>query len=87
MTESRCGILCSRCGYRESTGCTGCVGMDTPFWGESCPEKSCCEGKAHEHCGQCPDFPCRLLRQFAYDPQQGDDGLRIEQCRKWNGEA
>ena len=43
--------------------------------------------KAHEHCGQCPDFPCRLLRQFAYDPQQGDDGLRIEQCRKWNGEA
>ena len=49
--------------------------------------KSCCEGKAREHCGQCPDFPCEVLTQFAYDPQEGDDGLRIEQCRKWNGEA
>ena len=87
MIESRCGILCGRCGYKESTGCRGCVSIDKPFWGESCPVKSCCEGKAHGHCGQCPDFPCRLLNQFAYDPRQGDNGLRIEQCRKWNGEA
>ena len=87
MIESRCGILCGQCGYRESTGCKGCVSMDKPFWGESCPVKSCCEGKTYEHCGRCPDFPCRLLNQFAYDPRQGDDGLRIGQCRKWNGEA
>ena len=87
MIESRCGILCGQCGYKESTGCVGCVSIDKPFWGESCPVKSCCEGKAHEHCGRCPEFPCRLLNQFAYDPRQGDNGLRIEQCRKWNGEA
>jgi hypothetical protein len=24
-----------------------------------------------------------LLNQFAYDKEQGDDGKRIEQCRKW----
>jgi hypothetical protein len=24
-----------------------------------------------------------LLKQFAYDKEQGDDGKRIEQCRKW----
>ena len=33
-------------------------------------------------CGEC-DFPCDLLNQFAYDKEQGDDGKRIEQCRKW----
>jgi hypothetical protein len=31
----------------------------------------------------CGDFPCDLLNQFAYDKEQGDDGKRIEQCRKW----
>ena len=86
MIESRCGILCGKCEYKERTGCKGCVHMEKPFWGESCPVKSCCEEKGHAHCGQCPAFPCEVLHQFAYDPKQGDDGLRIEQCRKWRGE-
>jgi hypothetical protein len=33
----------------------------------------------------CGDFPCDLLNQFAYDKEQGDNGKRIEQCRKWAG--
>lgn len=53
--------------------------------GDSCPVKVCCEKKEKEHCGQCGDFPCDLLKQFAYDEQQGDDGKRIEQCRCWAG--
>ena len=83
MIESRCGILCSKCAYRESMDCKGCVSIGKPFWGDSCEVKSCCEGKAHSHCGQCPDFPCGLANQFAYDPQQGDNGLRLAQCRDW----
>lgn len=89
MIESRCGILCSQCGYKEQVGCSGCVKMEKPFWGDCCPVKSCCEGrgmdkgKKNEHCGQCDLFPCELLNQFAYDKEQGDDGKRIEQCRKW----
>jgi hypothetical protein len=83
MIESRCGILCSECGYREKTGCGGCVHIEKPFWGDSCPVKSCCEGKNLEHCGKCGDFPCALINQFAYDKEQGDDGKRIEQCKKW----
>lgn len=83
MIESRCGILCSECEFRESMGCMGCTEIDKPFWGDSCPVKSCCEGKKHEHCGQCANFPCALAEQFAYDPQQGDNGARLEQCRKW----
>ena len=83
MIESRCGICCSGCGYREQMDCRGCVSIHKPFWGESCPVKSCCETREREHCGQCADFPCDLLHQFAYDKEQGDDGRRIEQCKKW----
>ena len=82
--QSRCGILCGECGYRESMGCKGCVNIDNPFWGE-CPVKTSCEGKGHEHCGQCAEFPCKQLNDFAYDKEQGDDGKRIEQCKRWAG--
>ncbi len=87
MTESRCGLLCSQCEYRESVPCSGCIQMQKPFWGESCPVKSCCEERGHLHCGECGDFPCETLHQFAYDEQQGDNGARIEQCKRWRQET
>ena len=85
MIESRCGILCGQCQYREQMGCPGCVNIDQPFWADACPVKACTEGKTHAHCGQCQNFPCQLLNQFAYDETQGDGGKRIEQCRLWKG--
>ena len=85
MIESRCGILCGTCEFRESMGWGGCVNISRPFHGE-CPVKNCCEEKGHDCCGQCPVFPCELLTKFAYDPEHGDNGLRITQCRKWRGE-
>lgn len=87
MIESRCGVLCAQCPLRESMGCKGCTNMDKPFWGERCPIKSCCEEKPHTHCGQCPEFPCQQLTEYAHDPEHGDNGLRLEQCRKWREEA
>ncbi|WP_462425098.1 DUF3795 domain-containing protein [Fusobacterium sp. THCT13E1] len=83
MIQSRCGILCEECHYKEKTDCNGCVNITKPFWGESCPVKSCCENKNLAHCGQCEIFPCEILMQFAYDKEQGDEGKRIEQCRCW----
>lgn len=83
MIESRCGILCSECQYKESTGCAGCTEIQKPFWGESCPVKTCCEEKRHPHCGECGSFPCELAHGFAYDPEQGDNGQRLAQCRRW----
>lgn len=83
MVESRCGILCSECEFKEKMGCQGCLQIDKPFWGDSCPVKTSCESREHEHCGQCSQFPCGLLNQFAYDEKQGDGGKRIEQCRCW----
>lgn len=87
MVESRCGILCSECSYREQMNCKGCVIIEKPFWGDSCPVKSCCESKQQNHCGECNDFPCELLNKFSYDKEQGDDGKRIEQCRCWAGDT
>ena len=86
MIESRCGILCSACEYKETMGCKGCTEIEKPFWGESCPVKACCEEKPHMHCGECASFPCTLAHQFAYDAQQGDNGRRLEQCQKWRQE-
>lgn len=82
MIESRCGIVCSECAYKEKMNCKGCVNIDNPFWGE-CPVKKCCEEKQFENCGMCIDFPCDLLKKFAYDKEQGDNGKRIEQCKCW----
>jgi hypothetical protein len=86
MIESRCGILCSQCGYKDKVGCKGCLNIDLPFWGEGkpCPVKACCEAKGEEHCGGCLEFPCELLNSFAFCEKQGDGGKRIEQCRAWN---
>ena len=83
MIESRCGIVCSECKYKEAMGCKGCTQIDKPFWGETCTVKSCCESKEHKHCGGCKDFACDALNQFAYDKEQGDEGRRIEQCKAW----
>ena len=86
MSESRCGLLCSKCEYKGQVNCAGCTNIERPFWGESCPVKSCCESKGKEHCGLCSEFPCALLNGFAYDEKQGDNGKRIEQCKAWSVE-
>lgn len=83
MVESRCGILCSQCAYKEQVGCKGCINNNKPFWEDNCPVKECCKSKNNEHCGVCNDFPCEILKEFSYDEKQGDNGKRIEQCKKW----
>jgi hypothetical protein len=85
MVESRCGLLCSACDYRDVSHCAGCLAITRPVWGDYCPVKSCCEDRMLSHCGQCEVFPCDVLTRFAYDPEQGDCGRRIERCREWSG--
>ena len=83
MIESRCGIKCGSCAYKEQMGCTGCLHIQKPFWGEGCPVKSCVEEKKLQHCGECETFPCELAKAFAYDEKQGDGGERLKTCRCW----
>ena len=85
MVKSRCGIVCDTAACKEAFGvdCAGCVNIKQPFHGE-CPVKICCENKKHGHCGLCTEFPCDLLKKFAFDEEHGDsEGSRIEQCKKW----
>jgi len=82
MIESRCGIYCSECEYKESMGCKGCVNIENPFWGK-CEIKKCVEDKSLNHCGECKEFPCELLISFSYDEKEGDNGLRITHCKIW----
>ena len=86
MIESRCGILCSQCPHIGTCG-GGCTNITKPFWGDACPVKDCCEGRGYKHCGQCTIFPCPLLTQFAYHTGEGDNGQRIQNCRKWAGKT
>lgn len=55
--ESRCGLLCSECDFREACNCGGCVETKGhPFHGE-CQVAKCCQDKGYTHCGECPNLP------------------------------
>ncbi len=86
--DSRCGLHCTGCEYKNTCGCGGCIETNGhPFHGE-CPVAICCQDKGITHCGECRDIPCRLLIQYSCDPEQGDTpkGSRIEQCKRWYAE-
>lgn len=85
MIDSRCGLHCTGCGFKESHGCKGCIETNGhPFHGE-CPVAACVQNKGFVHCGECPEIPCELLTQYSCDKEHGDtpSGARIEQCRQW----
>lgn len=88
MIDSRCGLHCTGCKYKETCGCGGCIETNGhPFHGE-CPVAVCCQDKGIVHCGECVDIPCELLMQYSCDPEHGDtpQGARIEQCKRWYAE-
>lgn len=87
MIESRCGLKCSECKYREIMKCEGCTKIKKPYWAKSCSIKSCCESKGKANCGLCDKFPCKQLHEFAFDPATNDEGTRIEQCADWAAES
>lgn len=82
MADSRCGIVCNECPAKLKKECDGCAEIENPFWGV-CDVKNCCESKDLEYCGLCSDFPCEDLRRMSYDADEGDNGKRLEQCKKW----
>ena len=85
MIDTRCGLRCEGCGFKEPYNCGGCIETNGhPFHGE-CPVAVCCQEKGLLHCGECDVMPCELLTQYSCDPEHGDTpcGARIEQCRRW----
>lgn len=90
MADSRCGLICTGCAWKESNGCGGCIEtMGNPFHGE-CVIAICCQEKGHTHCGECALIPCPKLIQYSYlDPEHGDvpQGKRVEVCRRWAAQS
>lgn len=84
MIDSRCGLSCTTCKWKETNGCGGCIEtMGHPFYGE-CPVAECCQDKGHMHCGECSNIPCSKLYQYSYlDKEHGDNpqGERVTLCR------
>lgn len=84
--QSRCGLLCHGCSFKESCGCKGCIeSMGNPFHG-ACPIALCCQEKGFKHCGQCPQMPCQKLREYSIeDKAHGDNppGARLEMLKRW----
>lgn len=80
---SRCGIYCEDCEYKEKMNCPGCQKANgSVFWGK-CSLAACSIKKEILSCSDCDDFPCSLLNKFSFDKVQGDNGLRIENLKKW----
>lgn len=50
MIDSRCGLHCTTCTYKEPCGCGGCIETNGhPFHG-ACPVAQCCQEKGFYHC-------------------------------------
>ena len=75
---SRCGIDCDACAYKAGQNCQGCQKIQgTVFWGK-CDLYHCNEEKKQEHCGQCAQFPCEKLKQWA----SSENSERIDNLKK-----
>ena len=73
-----CGIYCGECPFLGSQ-CSGCGAVKgKPFWTEELPDKicpfyDCCRNrKKLQHCGLCPEFPCRLFYDLK-DPNMTEE--------------
>ncbi|MGN0455047.1 MAG: DUF3795 domain-containing protein [Ruminococcus sp.] len=80
--ESYCGLSCKECALREANGCQGCAASKgKPYYGE-CKLAQCAISKNRRFCGECGEFPCELLKSYSYDAKNGDNGNRIENCKR-----
>lgn len=75
---SVCGIDCDICKFKVEQGCKGCKNIQgNVFWGD-CELYQCNESRKQSHCGQCPDFPCKTLKEWA----ASENPERIDNLRK-----
>jgi hypothetical protein len=74
-----CGLYCGDCEYLGNKCPGGCnEAQGKPFWApmldiEVCPVYDCCVNqKQLEHCGLCPEFPCKAFISLR-DPSLSDE--------------
>ena len=82
LIESFCGVKCSECEFKTEHDCKGCAASGgKPFHGK-CELADCAVSKNKAFCGECEQFPCEILKKHSLDKKYGDNGARIENCRK-----
>lgn len=80
--DTYCGLTCENCEYKEKCNCGGCIATEgKPFHG-GCEVAECAKKRKIRFCGECCDFPCELLKRYSFDKEQGDNGARIENCKR-----
>lgn len=84
MVESRCGLLCSECSYKEPNNCPGCLNAHGNMFHGECKMAKCCESRNLAHCGKCTDFACKMIVDLASDPVHGDNGKIIDRLKQWS---
>ncbi|MDR0992428.1 MAG: DUF3795 domain-containing protein [Ruminococcus sp.] len=78
-----CGLDCNACTIKETVLCAGCRESDGTYWDGICEIKECAvKLQKVEHCGNCKKFPCDTLLDISFDPETGDEGLRIERLKE-----
>ncbi|MGN0352579.1 MAG: DUF3795 domain-containing protein [Roseburia sp.] len=86
IIETYCGLNCSECEFKESQNCGGCIATEgKPFYG-FCEVAECAVKKGKRFCGECENFSCEILNRYSFDPEHGDNGERIENCKKIKAE-
>ncbi len=78
--QSRCGLLCNFCSFKELHNCVGCIETNGhPFHGK-CRLASCCQDKGYTHCGECESLPDSC--QVTHDNKKGKScgGCKTTSC-------
>lgn len=79
-----CGAYCGTCEWKEKTNCQGCQKhQGEMFWG-TCSVAKCAIGKGLEHCGNCEDLPCDMLKAAFNNTEHGDNGERLANLKAWS---
>jgi len=61
-----CGMFCGSCkNYKKGANCLGCRNEDKLL--SDCPTRVCTFEKGLIHCGECFEFPCKILKEFYED--------------------
>lgn len=80
MNYSVCGIDCDSCKFKNEQNCKGCRQIEGKvFWG-NCELYRCNAEKSQNNCGECKQFPCDKLKEWA----STENPERIDNLRKLN---
>lgn len=63
----------------EDLACDGCRSERRSEQSRKCYIRKCCLEKGHDHCGECGEFPCQVLKEFA-DNAAPHTALTLSNC-------